>query len=46
MEMIENAMVIPEYEYKTDYIPDDVWAEQEDRDYEDRIFEEMIREED
>lgn len=45
MEMIENFMVMPEYKYKTNRIPDDVWAEKEDRDYEDSIFEEMIREE-
>ena len=35
MEMIENAMVMPEYEYKSNRIPDDVWAEKEDIDWED-----------
>nr|DAL06008.1 MAG TPA: hypothetical protein [Caudoviricetes sp.] len=45
MEQVENPMVMPEYEYKSDYIPDDVWAEREDRDYQDKIFEEMIEEE-
>lgn len=45
MEMLENFMVMPEYTFKSKRVPDDVWAEQEDRDYEDRIFEEMIREE-
>ena len=38
MEMIENPMVLPEYEYKKG-IPDDVWAEMEDMAYEDSIFE-------
>lgn len=40
MELVENPMIMPDIEYKTDRIPDDVWAEQEDRDYEDSIFEE------
>lgn len=39
MEMIENPMVMPEYQYK-ERIPDDVWAEMEDMAYEDSIFEE------
>lgn len=39
MEMIENPMVLPEYEYK-ERIPDEAWAEKADADYEDSIFEE------
>ena len=35
MEMVENLMVMPEYEYKSNYITDDVWAEKEDRAWED-----------
>ena len=35
MEMVENPMVMPEYEYKSNYITDDVWAEKEDRAWED-----------
>lgn len=35
MEMVENLMVMPEYEYKSNRIPDDVWAEKEDRAWED-----------
>lgn len=45
MEMVENLMVMPEYEYKSNRIPDEIWAEQEDRDYQDKVFEEMIKEE-
>lgn len=45
MNEIENPMVLPKCEYKSNRIPDDVWAEQEDRDYQDKIFEEMIKEE-
>lgn len=45
MKMIENPMVMPEYSYKFNHIPDDVWAEKEDRDYQDKIFEEMNKEE-
>ena len=40
MEMVENLMVMPEYEYKSNYITDDVWAEMEDIAYEDSIFKE------
>lgn len=39
MEMIENPMILPEYEYKEE-IPFEVWAEKADADYEDSIFEE------
>lgn len=39
MEMIENPMILPQYEYE-EIIPDDVWAEMEDIAYEDSIFEE------
>ena len=42
MELVENPMVMPEYEYKSNRMPDDVWAEREDRDYEDSIFEEEL----
>ena len=42
MEQVENPMVMPEYEYKSDYILDNAWAEREDRDYEDSIFEEEL----
>lgn len=35
MEMIENPMVMSEYEYKSNRLPDDVWAEREDRAWED-----------
>lgn len=45
MEMIENLVVMPEYEYKFNRIPDDIWAEKEDQDYEDKIFDEMNKEE-
>ena len=45
MEMIENPMVMPEYEYKSNRVPDEEWAENEDREYQDKIFEEMIEEE-
>ena len=40
MEMIENPMVMPQYEYKSQRIEDDVWAEMEDMAYENSIFEE------
>ena len=40
MEPVENLMVMPEYKYKSNCMPDDVWAEREDRDYEDSIFKE------
>lgn len=42
MEPVENPMVMPEYEYKSNRMTDDVWAEREDRDYEDSIFEEEL----
>lgn len=42
--MIENPMVLPEYEYKENYIPNDVWEERMDRDYDDYIFDQMINE--
>ena len=45
MEPVENLMVMPEYEYKSNCMPDDVWAEKEDRDYEDSIFKEESYEE-
>lgn len=45
MEMIENPMVMPEIEYKSQHIEDDVWAEMEDIAYEDKIFEEINKEE-
>lgn len=35
MEMLENFMVMPEYTFKSKRVPDDVWAEQEDRAWED-----------
>ena len=35
MEQLENFMVMPEYKYKSEYIPDDVWSEMEDRAWED-----------
>jgi hypothetical protein len=35
MEPVENLMVMPEYKYKSNCMPDDVWAEREDRDWED-----------
>ena len=35
MEMVENLMVMPEYEYKSKYITDEIWAEKEDRVWED-----------
>ena len=37
--MIENPMVLPEIKYK-ERIPDEVWAEMEDKAYEDSIWEE------
>ena len=43
MEIIENFMVMPEYEYKSNRIPDDVWVEMEDRDYDDMVFDEIIQ---
>ena len=49
MEMVENPMTIPEIEYNTseEYWrkQDEIWAEKEDRDYQDKVFEEMIKEE-
>lgn len=42
MEPVENPMVMPEYEYKSNCMTDDVWAEREDRDYEDSIFKEEL----
>ena len=45
MEMVENPMTMPEIEYKSNYITDEIWAEKEDRDYQDKVFEEMIKEE-
>lgn len=44
MEMIENPMVLPKYEYKSDHIDDDVWTELEDMEYEELVFEEMLKE--
>lgn len=44
MEMIENPMILPECKYKSDHIEDDVWAELEDMEYEELVFEEMIEE--
>ena len=41
--MIENPMVLPEVEYKKGR-SDEEWAEREDRDYQDRVFEEMEEE--
>ena len=35
MEVVENTMVMPEYEYKSNYITDEIWAEKEDRVWED-----------
>lgn len=34
MDIVENPMVLPEYEVKSKVIPDDVWAELEDIAYE------------
>ena len=46
---VDNLMTMPEIEYKTteEYWQkqDEIWAEQEDRDYQDKVFEEMIKEE-
>lgn len=44
MEIIENPMVLPESKYKSDHIEDDVWAELEDVEYEELVFEEMLKE--
>lgn len=46
MEMVENPMVMPEYEYKTteEYWrkQDEIWAEKEDRAWEDEKVKEML----
>lgn len=39
MDMVENPMVMPEYTFKSKRVPDDIWAEMEDRDYEDSLWE-------
>ena len=46
MEMIENFMVMPEYNYKFKHIPDDVWADMESNDYDDMVFEEIMKNKD
>lgn len=46
---VDNLMIMPEIEYNTseEYWrkQDAIWAEKEDRDYQDKVFEEMIKEE-
>lgn len=32
---VDNLMIMPEYNYKFDYMEDDVWSELEDRAWED-----------
>lgn len=41
---LENPMVLPEYEYKYEHIPDEVWADMESDAYDDMVFEEMTEE--
>ena len=41
VENLENPMVLPEYEYRYEHIPDEVWADMESNDYDDMVFEEM-----
>lgn len=41
MEMIENFMTLEKCEYKSDYIPDDVWGDMESDAYDDMVFEKM-----
>ena len=43
MDMIENPMVLPEYTYKFNRIPDDVWADMESNDYDDMVFDEIMQ---
>ena len=38
---IENPMTLPEYEYESKHIPDDIWADMESNAYDDMVFEEM-----
>ena len=42
---LENFLVLPEYNYKFNNIPDDVWADMESNDYDDMVFEDMIEQE-
>ena len=42
---LENPMVLPEYEYKFEHIPDEIRADKESDDYDDMVFEEMIENE-
>ena len=44
MEILENYMVMPRYEYESKHIPDEVWADMESNDYDDMVFNEMIKE--
>ena len=41
MDETENPMVLPEYNYKFEHIPDDIWADMESDAYDDMVFEEM-----
>ena len=43
MEMIENPMVLPEYQYKFNNIPDDVWSDMESQAYDDMVFDELTK---
>lgn len=49
MEQVENPMILPQIEYRSQTYFDKMYeamAEKSDRDYEDIIFEEMNKEED
>ena len=46
MEQVENPMVMPQIEYDTDWEKEaEIWAEKEDRDYQDRVFERIMGDE-
>lgn len=39
---VDNLMIMPEYNYKFDYMEDDVWSELEDRAWEEEKVKEML----